>query len=129
MEKHILNQSRRAIWERSLVYDANLDWAGLGTLWHVNGKIQIGAMPEVQGNSNIAQFFRQFFSYGLFKKLEHEMIEVWDLENVLIYNATAIYTKPNGTVLKVPYTNIVKYKDELFWDYRVFIDTAPLKGI
>ena len=56
------------------------------------------------------------------------MIEVWDLEEVLIYSAIAIYTKPDGSILKTPYTNIVNYKDGLFCDYKVFIDTAPLKG-
>ncbi len=128
MINQIQKPLRLILWEKSLVFDSNLDGDGLGTLWHPEGTFQIGAMPVVKGSQNIAAFFKQFFSYGLFTKLDHEMIEVWDLEDVLIYNATAIYTKPDGSILKVPYTNIVKYKDNLFWDYRVFIDTAPLNS-
>lgn len=129
MNTVISNSKRKALWEESLIYDANLNGEGLGRLWHANGSVQIGANPKVDGNKNIAAFFNQFFSYGLFTKLEHEMIEVWDLEDVLIYNALAIYHRPDGSILKVPYTNIVKYKDDLFYDYRVFIDTSPLKGV
>lgn len=129
MKNLINNQGRKDLYEKSLIYDSNLDSEGLGTLWHPEGKLQIASFPQVVGNQNITAFFKQFFSYGLFSKLEHEMIEVWDMEDVLIYNATAIYTKPDGSILKIPYTNIVKYKDRLFWDYKVFIDTAPLKGV
>lgn len=58
--------------------------------------------------------------------LEHEMLEVFDLDNELTYDAQAIYTLPGGGQLRVPYVNIVKYRDDLFADYRVFIDTHPL---
>lgn len=128
MNKQIKSQERKTLYEKSLIYDANLDADGLGTLWHPEGKFQIASFPQVVGSQNIAAFFKQFFSYGLFSKLEHDMIEVWDLDDVLIYNAIAIYTRPDGSILKTPYTNIVKYKDGLFSDYKVFIDTAPLKG-
>jgi hypothetical protein len=128
MNNQITNKERKALYEKSLIYDATLDGSGLGSLWHPKGKFQIASFPQVEGNQNIAGFFNQFFSYGMFTKLEHEMLEVWDLDDVLIYSALAVYTRPDGSILKTPYTNIVKYKDGLFWDYKVFIDTAPLKG-
>lgn len=127
MNTQIINPMRKELYEKSLIFDENLDGTNLGKLWHSEGKFQIASLPQVIGNQNIAGFFNQFFSYGLFTKLNHEMIEVWDLEDVLIYNANAIYTKSDGSILTIPYTNIIKYKDNLFWDYKVFIDTSPLQ--
>jgi len=59
-------------------------------------------MPRVTGREAIRAFFRQFFSMGLFTKLEHEMLEVWDLDEVLIYSAVAIYTRKDGSQLRSP---------------------------
>lgn len=117
---------RLHLWERSLVGDATLDAELLANLWHPQGSFQIGAMPQVTGREAIRGFFEQFFSMGLFARLDHELIEVWDLEDALIYSAVAVYTRADGSTLRVPYTNTVKYEDGLFGDYRVYIDTAPL---
>lgn len=119
---------RQALWEKTLIGDAQRDADLLASLWHPEGSFQIGAMPPVNGRENIRGFFKHFFSMGLFVTLTHEMIEVWDLEDVLIYSATATYTRQDGSQLRLPYTNTVKYRDGLFWDYRVFIDTKPLLG-
>jgi hypothetical protein len=88
--------------------------------------IAIGAMPRVTGRESVRAFFKQFFSYGLFTKLEHEMGAVWEHPDALIYEATAVYTKPDGSLLRVPYVNVVRHRDGLFGDYRVYIDTKPL---
>lgn len=120
------NADRQHLWQQSLIGDAQLDAQLLASLWHPQGSFQIAALPGVTGRDEIRGFFQHFFSMGLFTKLEHEMVEVWDLEEVLIYSAIAIYTRANGSQLRIPYTNTVKYKDGLFWDYRVFIDTHPL---
>lgn len=126
--REIMHPERRALWERSLVADAELDAEALAALWHPEGAVQIGAIPQVTGRENVRSFFAGFFASGLFVRLEHEMLEVWDLDDVLIYSAVAIYTREDGSVLRVPYTNTVKYRDGLFYDYRVFIDTKPLTG-
>lgn len=128
MSPTIHDPVRRTLHERSLAYDAALDANGLAELWHPDGAVQIGAFPRVQGRTAVQGFFGQFFAMGLFTRLEHELASVWDLPDVLIYEATAIYTKPDGKVLRVPYTNVVRYRDGLFADYRVYIDTKPLLG-
>ncbi len=106
----IRDLARKSLYERSLVYDATLDATGLASLWHPEGSVQIGAQPRVTGREAVGAFFETFFSYGLFEKLEHEMLEVWDLPETLVYHAVAIYTLPDASVLRVPYVNIVKYK-------------------
>ena len=63
---------------------------------------------------------------GLFTKLEHEMLEVWDLDEVLICSAVAIYTRNDGNRLRSPDTNTAKFRDGQFWDYRIHIDTHAL---
>ena len=126
LDAAFVHPQRRHLWERSLIGDATLDAGLLASLWHPQGSFQIGAMPQVKGQDAIRGFLERFFSMGLFTRLDHELLEVWDLEAVLIYTATALYTRADGSVLRVPYTNTVKYQDGLFADYRVYIDTAPL---
>ncbi|HEU4535043.1 MAG TPA: nuclear transport factor 2 family protein [Polyangiaceae bacterium] len=122
----ISDPSRKALYDQLLVYDATLDADGLAGLWHPEGSVQIGSSPAVTGRENIRAFFAGFFASGAFTKLEHEMIEVWDAPDALLYNATAIYTLADGSQVRVPYVNVVKYREGLFFDYRVFLDPSPL---
>jgi hypothetical protein len=124
----ITNLTRKLLWERSIVADLELSADKLAVLWHPEGRFQIGAQPPVTGRENIRQFFKGFFGMGLFSRLEHAMGAVWDLDDALIYTATAVFSQSNGGTLAIPYTNIVRYRDDLFADYRVFIDTKPLFG-
>ena len=117
---------RRDLYERSLVGDAEKRADLLGDLWHPDGSVQLGAFPRVQGRQNVEAFFAQFLGNPLLASLTHEMEQVWELPDASIYTATAIYDLADGTQLRVPYTNIVRYRDDLFHDYRVFVDTAPL---
>jgi ketosteroid isomerase-like protein len=128
MTTAINNARKRELYEQSLVHDAHLNADGLAELWHPEGTFQIGAMPPVAGRESIRAFFKQFFSYGLFTKLEHEMRTVWELPDALVYEAVAIYTRPDGSTLRSPYVNVVRHRDGLFGDYRVYIDTKPLTG-
>ena len=122
----ITDSHRRDLYTRSLAFDAALDADALSELWHPEGSFQIGAMPRVAGRASVRAFFGQFFSSGLFTKIEHEMRHVWNLPDALIYEADVTYTRPDGSTLRVPYTNVVRYRDGLFSDYRVYIDTMPL---
>lgn len=120
------NPERESLWRQLLVGDARQDGDLLAELWHLDGSFQIGAMPRVSGRENIRAFFKQLFSMGVFTKVEHELTEVWDLDEVLIYSAVAIYTRKDGSRLRCPYTNTVKFLDGRFWDYRVYMDTGAL---
>ena len=64
--REIMRPERRALWERSLVADAELDAEALAALWHPGGAVQIGAIPEVTGRENVRSFFAGFFASGLF---------------------------------------------------------------
>ena len=98
----------------------------LAELWHPEGSVQLGAFPRVSGRENVKAFFARFLGNPMLESLKHEMIEVWEMPDASIYTAIAIYDLADGSQLRVPYTNIVRYRDDLFHDYRVFVDTAPL---
>lgn len=123
----ITDPTRRSLYERSLVADAALDADALAELWHEEGSVRIASNRPAVGRDAVRGFFSHFFSLGLFDKLEHEMHEVWNLEDALIYRADALYTRGDG-MIALPYVNVVKYRDGLLDDYRVFIDTKPLFG-
>jgi hypothetical protein len=118
----IQDPRKKELWEKSVVYDAALDGNSLAELWHPDGSVQIASNPKVTGRENVRGFFNQFFGLKLFKKLEHQMVEVWELPDATIYNAVATYTLPDDSKVSYPYVNVVKYKDGLFYDYKVFID-------
>jgi hypothetical protein len=125
--KSIQDPRKRALWEKSVAYDATLDSNALAELWHLEGSVQIASNPKVTGRDSIRGFFGHFFGLKLFKKLTHQMIEVWELPDATIYNAIATYTLPDDSVVSYPYVNIVKYRDGLFFDYKVFIDAKLSK--
>ena len=117
---------RRDLYERSLVADERLDSDSLAELWHPEGSFQLGAQPVVTGRDGVRANFARFFSLGLFTSLTHEMLEVFDLTEVLIYRALVTYVREGASPLTVPYMNAITYRDGLFDRYEVFIDTAPL---
>ena len=90
------------------------------------GSFQLGAQPVVTGRDGVRANFAGFFSLGLFTSLTHEMLEVFDLTEILIYRALVTYLREGASPLTVPYMNAITYRDGLFDRYEVFIDTAPL---
>lgn len=126
-ETTITDPKRRALWEKSLIADAALDADALAELFHPEaGSFRIGSLPPVEGREPVREFFKQFFAMGMFTTMKHEMIEVHDLPDVLVYEARVTYTRPNGSTLSVPYVNKIRYRDGLFASYRVFIDRTAL---
>ena len=117
---------RRDLYERSLVADECLDSDALAELWHPEGSFQLGAQSVVTGRDGVRANFAGFFSLGLFTSLTHEMLEVFDLTEILIYRALVTYLREGASPLTVPYMNAITYRDGLFDRYEVFIDTAPL---
>jgi hypothetical protein len=119
------NPYREALARKSMNHDAKLDAKGFGDMYHAEATFKIGAMPEVKGAANIENFVAQFFKMG-FTKIEHRFVEVWDLDDALIFSAEATFHFPNGTAVTIPYLNTHKYKDNLYFETKIYIDTKAL---
>lgn len=60
--------------------------------------------------------------------IEHELLEVYDLDDALLWRANAVYGMPDGSAVVAPYMNRVRFEGGLCKDYRVHVDLSGLRG-
>jgi limonene-1,2-epoxide hydrolase len=85
---------------------------------------RFGNMPGVEGKENIHNFVSGFFQS--IKAIQHDQIEIWSLEGVRIMNGRVTYTRHDGSVLAVPFSNTFKLVGDKVKDYFIFVDTSEL---
>jgi hypothetical protein len=56
------------------------------------------------------------------------MINVWEPDDTLICEGTVKYGTLDGLHLELPAANIIRHKDGVVTDYRIFMDVSPLFG-
>jgi hypothetical protein len=87
---------------------------------------QIGGGPPLVGRAAVTGMLRGLFSSGAFASLEHDLLEVYDLDDALIWRADAHYLRPDGSRVVTPYVNRVRFAGRTCTDYRVHIDLSAL---
>ena len=85
---------------------------------------RFGNLPAVQGKANIGEFVSGFFDS--IKSLSHEIAEQWDIPAGKVCHGMVSYTRLNGSVLTVPFSNIFKLNDDGIDEYLIFADTSQL---
>ena len=85
---------------------------------------RFGNMPEVSGVNNISEFVGGFFSS--IAALKHELYARWEVGNTEICHGMVSYTRLNGSVLTVPFCNVLTSNDTGICDYLIFADTSQL---
>ena len=58
--------------------------------------------------------------------VSHEGLRRWESEEGIVAEATATYTRKDGSTVTVPVVTIYREGDGGIDDYRIFIDLAPL---
>ena len=58
--------------------------------------------------------------------LSHSVTEFWEVPGGLICHGMVTYTRRDGSTLTVPFANILKLRDGLIYDYRIFADISEL---
>jgi ketosteroid isomerase-like protein len=102
----------------------NFDSQKFSEFFTSDGVFRFGNMPEVKGQKNIYEFVHSFFN-GI-KSAEHSDIESWQDGDVIIVNGKVHYTRHDGSVLSVPFSNTWKMKGEKIDKYYIFIDNSEL---
>lgn len=69
---------------------------------------------------SLIEFFKNFQS------LRHDINEIWINGDTVICEQTVTYTKHDGSKVSPPCVNILKFKDDLIYEYLIYIDLAPL---
>jgi len=83
-----------------------------------------GNQPAVCGKEAVRDFVAGFFSS--IEAVSHSLLESWEVTNGSICQGTVRYTRKDGSTLTVPFANILKFREGLVSDYRIFADTSEL---
>lgn len=122
-----LRPERRAVIEDLFVGDGTKDAARIAARFGIESTFQIGGMPPVTTREGVRAMLAGFFASGPFVSLEHELLEVYDLDEALIWRANAVYRLPDGGTITTPYVNRVTFVAGECADYRVHIDLSSLR--
>lgn len=85
---------------------------------------RFGNMPAVEGNGDIAATIDAFF--GSIDSLVHELYDIWEIPGGIVCHGQVSYTRKDGTVLTVPFANVLKGPEQDITEYLIFADTSSL---
>lgn len=80
--------------------------------------------PAVKGRKNIHDSVSQFFS--AISDLHHDVKEVWEFTDVVICEGEVTYTRHDALKMSFPFVDILRMKDGLIVDYRIYTDNSSL---
>jgi len=80
--------------------------------------------PPVSGRGAVREAVAAFFASVA--GLSHTVTDFWEVPGGLVCHGTVTYTRRDGSTLSVPFANILKLRDGLIYDYRIFADISEL---
>src|SRR4030095_8328168 len=89
-----------------------------------DGIFRFGNQPDVKGRKAIAGYVAQFFT--MIKSSEHEVVNFWEKDNVIICQGLVHYTRLDGKKVDVNFCNIFYMQNSLIKEYLIYIDNTPL---
>lgn len=78
----------------------------------------------VIGRANIAETSKNFMA--LIARIEHQLLEAWAVDDVIVSRLNVTYTRKDGSTLTVPAATIWRMRDKQIHEYRIYIDVAQL---
>jgi hypothetical protein len=101
-----------------------MDCEKFASFLHENGEFKFGNASTVKGRTEIKKAISQFSSsiHGL----QHNVKEVWNVDDSIIVNGDVTYTRKNKTQITIPFMNLLKTNNGLIKNYQIFIDIGPL---
>jgi ketosteroid isomerase-like protein len=100
------------------------DGAALAALLTEKGIFRFANMPGVQGRENITGFLDGFFQS--IKGIAHSDIEDWTTDNTRFAIGNVTYTRHDDSILKVPFSVVLRMQGNLIDEYLIFVDTSEL---
>ncbi|HSG82472.1 MAG TPA: nuclear transport factor 2 family protein [Gemmatimonadota bacterium] len=85
-----------------------------------------GSQPAVQGRQAVREYVAGFF--GTLTGLSHAVHDTWERNDALVMRGDVTYTKHDGGVITVPFTNIFYLQGDRVQQYLVYADPSPLAG-
>jgi hypothetical protein len=101
-----------------------MDTNGFVSLFTEDGVFRWANMLPVVGKKNITAFLDGFFQS--IRAIRHTDLEYWDVPGIKFATGNVNYTRHNDSLLRVPFSVILKFKGELVHEFLIFVDTSEL---
>lgn len=85
---------------------------------------RFGNLPPVAGTAAIHRFVTDFFDS--ISALSHDIAASWPVRDGLVCHGSVTYTRRDGTLLTVPFANVLRTGAAGIGEYLVFADTSQL---
>ncbi len=89
-----------------------------------DARFRFGNAAMVEGKSAIREAVTAFFAS--ISEMRHDLVEVWDHSNTVIFRGEVPYSRLDGSTLTIPFLNVLKLEGSLIHDYLVYVDTSEL---
>lgn len=89
-----------------------------------DASFKFGNADAAVGKEAIKKAVSGFF--GLINGLSHNIINIWEIGDVIICRGEVTYTKKDDSKITLPFANVFGMKENKIKDYSVYIDIGPL---
>ena len=103
-----------------------MDTPGFVDLFTEDGIFRWANMEPVVGKQNITNFLTGFFQS--IKAISHTDLEYWQVPGIRFATGYVNYTRHNNSILRVPFSVILKFNGDLIHEFLIFVDTSELYG-
>ncbi len=101
-----------------------MDTPGFVNLFTDDGIFRWANMAPVIGKSDITAFLTGFFQS--IKAISHTDLEYWEVPGVRFATGYVNYTRHDDSLLRVPFSVILKFEGVLINEFLIFVDTSEL---
>ncbi len=100
------------------------DAQGFVNLFTEDASFRFGNAPVIHNRKNIREGVSLFFTS--IKNLRHRITGFWEKDDVIICEGEVTYTRHDGSELTLPFVDILRMKEKLISDYRIYMDISAL---
>lgn len=87
-------------------------------------RFRFGNAPPVDGKANVGNLVSGFLESV--KSLRHDVVEIWQKQDVVVCHGVVTYTRKDSSTLSVPFANIFKLAGVSIREYLIFVDISEL---
>ena len=98
--------------------------ASLAGMMTPGGLFRFANIPGIQGREAITAFLDNF--YQSIKAIKHDQLEDWSVEDTRFATGRVTYTRHDDSTLAVPFSVILRMKENLIDEYLIFVDASEL---
>ncbi len=89
-----------------------------------DASFRFGNQPAVVGRDAIRDYVQGFFAS--LQALSHQLEQQWTTADGVVCHGQVTYTRHDGSLLTVPFCNVLNMTDGKVHEYLIFADTSAL---